>query len=137
MARLLRPGGLLYCTTPNFNSLSRRVLRDRWTAIDYPEHLNYFTVSTLSRLFEQAGLRAISVTSSGLSVSRLRGGLCGAGARDPSGSETLDEDLRSRIERSTLLAVAKRTANGILGATRSGDTIKGWFELGPDNQRAV
>jgi 2-polyprenyl-3-methyl-5-hydroxy-6-metoxy-1,4-benzoquinol methylase len=38
MATILRRHGLLYITIPNFNSLSRRLLKSRWNIIEYPEH---------------------------------------------------------------------------------------------------
>ena len=49
IAAALRPGGLFYCTTPNFGSLSRRLLRARWRVIAYPEHLSYFTPRPCAR----------------------------------------------------------------------------------------
>jgi 2-polyprenyl-3-methyl-5-hydroxy-6-metoxy-1,4-benzoquinol methylase len=43
---IVKPGGLVYLTTPNFNSLDRRVLGAGWDAI-HREHLTYFTPKTL------------------------------------------------------------------------------------------
>src|SRR4051812_43133489 len=47
VAHVLRDGGALYLTVPNFNALSRRLLGPRWNVIDYPEHLCYFTSTTV------------------------------------------------------------------------------------------
>ena len=41
VSSLLRPGGLFYCTTPNFGSASRALLQEKWNVISYPEHLTY------------------------------------------------------------------------------------------------
>ena len=38
---ILRSGGAIYITTPNFNSISRVILGPRWNVIEYPEHLCY------------------------------------------------------------------------------------------------
>ena len=38
IARILRPGGLLWATTPSARSLSFRVMKERWTVISPPEH---------------------------------------------------------------------------------------------------
>jgi len=127
IARLVRPGGLFYCTTPNFDSLSRRVLRDRWTVIDYPEHLNYFTLSTLERLLGCFGFAALEVVSTGLSFARLQRTLTSADGPAQPGA-TLDESLRSQFDRSRFLTGARNAVNGVLGVTGTGDTLKGWFE---------
>ena len=46
---LLKPGGLCLVLVPNFNSLATRLLGVRYRYV-YPQHLNYFTRTTLSRL---------------------------------------------------------------------------------------
>jgi SAM-dependent methyltransferase len=124
-ARLVRPGGLFYCTTPNFDSLSRRLLRERWSVIEYPEHLNYFTVSTLSRLLERAGFRTHRVLTSGLDIARLRRPSSSAQGSAVTAST---EDLRARVEESKALRASKRMLNAALSAARAGDSLKGWFE---------
>ena len=43
---ILRKGGIVYVTTPNFNSISRNILKSRWNIIEYPEHLSYYTTRT-------------------------------------------------------------------------------------------
>ena len=44
---LLRPGGVFYLTTPNFDCLDRRILGVEWSVI-HSEHLIYFTPVTLA-----------------------------------------------------------------------------------------
>lgn len=127
IARLVRPGGLFYCTTPNFGSLSRRVLRERWSVIDYPEHLNYFTSPTLARLLRECGFEPVKLTTTGVSLARLKRGLT-AGEKPSIAAPSLDESLRNHVEHSRLLRLAKDSVNAILAATGSGDSLKGWFE---------
>lgn len=122
----LRPGGLLYLTTPNFDSLSRRLLRGRWGLVGYPEHLTYFTPSTLRSWLARFGFAPVEVRTSGVSLARLRRALPTAGAGQGS-----DEQLRQQIEGSRALRGAKRAAEAVLGATGTGDTIKGRLELRP------
>jgi SAM-dependent methyltransferase len=126
IAAALRPGGLLYLTTPNFGSLSRHLLRQRWSVVSYPEHLVYFTPSTLRSWLAGFGFAPVASTTTGISLARLRRGLQASGAEQGS-----DEQLRERIEGSRGLRVAKRAVEGMLGATRTGDTIKARFELRP------
>lgn len=53
--RVLRPGGLLVMSTPNFNSLSRWALGPGWAVLAPGEHVYYFTRKSLRRLLLQAG----------------------------------------------------------------------------------
>jgi SAM-dependent methyltransferase len=54
-ARALVPGGLLLVATPNFNSISRRLLGSSWAVLSPLEHLYYFDERTLGRLIENCG----------------------------------------------------------------------------------
>jgi len=53
--RILRPGGLLYLDTPNFNSINRFILKEKWSVF-FPWHLYYFTSSTLKSICSQNNL---------------------------------------------------------------------------------
>ena len=56
MARILRPGGLLWATTPNIEGLSARVLGLNWTTVS-PDHLHLFSrkgISNCARLPDSA-----------------------------------------------------------------------------------
>jgi 2-polyprenyl-3-methyl-5-hydroxy-6-metoxy-1,4-benzoquinol methylase len=48
-AALLKPGGLCFVLVPNLGSLAVRLLKTKYRYI-YPQHLNYFTKTTLHRL---------------------------------------------------------------------------------------
>lgn len=140
VAKVLRPDGLLYCTTPNFNSLSRRLVGPRWNVIEYPEHLCYFTGATLRGWLARHGLRAESVRSGGISVARLRAGRPSeigesAGSVPTTVPVGRDEALREAIEQSRTLRLAKTLANGALGAFELGDTLKGRFRLSTLHER--
>jgi 2-polyprenyl-3-methyl-5-hydroxy-6-metoxy-1,4-benzoquinol methylase len=49
---LLKPDGCCFVLVPNMQSLAVRLLGPRYRYI-YPEHLNYFTQTTLTKLFEK------------------------------------------------------------------------------------
>ena len=51
--KILRKGGLVYLTTPNFNSVSRFYLKSDYNIITYPEHLSYYTTRTLKNYLEK------------------------------------------------------------------------------------
>lgn len=131
MADVIRDDGLLYVTTPNFASASRRALGAGWSIIQYPEHLGYFTAPTLTSWLGQAGFAPVRVTTTGVSPDRLLRGLrdkrsAGHAPATPA-TAGADERLREGIERSFALRGAKRAVNAGLGAVRAGDTLKGWF----------
>lgn len=63
----LEPKGLLVLSTPNHDSLSRRLLGKRWYHYQPSRHLCYFTPSTLTALLRDVGFTDIRIRTSGLS----------------------------------------------------------------------
>lgn len=60
--RLLAPGGMLVLGTQNFEALSRRLMKERWTLNDVPRHLYHFTERTVRRHLEAEGFEVAWVT---------------------------------------------------------------------------
>lgn len=72
LEELLKPGGLLYLTTPNFASLDRKILGIQGDII-CRGHLSYFTPKTLKFLIDEySALNNIYIKSKNMSVSALR-----------------------------------------------------------------
>ncbi len=125
----LRSGGALYITTPNFNSLSRFIMKQKWRVITIPEHLSYFNSGTLSACLSKTGLHVDSIKTTGLSISEIKYYLLRKNnslrvnqtAIEP-GSENYI--LREQIESNTLASILKNITNKILSLLRLGDTIK-------------
>ncbi len=120
---MLRPGGLAFLTTPNYNGLSRYVLGLRWRVIA-AEHLGYLTPGTLGRALQMAGFSSAVVTSRGLDVSTWRAGI----ARDKpvSFDPAASAALRDRVNASSLLRSGKEGLNAVLGPVGLGDTLLVW-----------
>lgn len=127
---LLRPGGLVYITTPNFNSLLRYYLKDKYNVLSWPEHLSYYTPGTLRKLMERSGFRKLFVKATGISLTRLKTSSAGKEA-SPSevfiAEDSSDEQLRRKMESNPVLGFAKKIVNGILTFTGKGDALKGLF----------
>lgn len=58
---LLHPQGVLFLTTPNFNTLYRVKTGWEWDVIDPYGHIQYFTMDTLQRCARLAGFQHVTV----------------------------------------------------------------------------
>lgn len=123
-ASILRKGGLAYITTPNFNSISRLVLASSWNVIAYPEHLCYYTKSSLKKLFESEKLKLDSISATGISVSRFVRSM--SNSNNPKASQ-LDESIRKKSEQKIIFSILKRSINFLLNLLGAGDALKASF----------
>jgi SAM-dependent methyltransferase len=62
--RLLRPGGLLIVSLPNFASAQARRFGTDWFHLDLPRHRTHFTPRGLERLLRRSGFRVEAVSTS-------------------------------------------------------------------------
>ncbi|REJ82296.1 MAG: class I SAM-dependent methyltransferase [Bacteroidetes bacterium] len=126
--KLLRDGGIVYLTTPNFNSISRNLLGEKWNIISVPDHLAYYTPKTLTRLFKECGFRKLQIKTEGISISRLKSSVSKS-ENVFSGTAGISEDRRiqEKAENSLLWKLAKSTINGILNLSGKGDNLKSYF----------
>ncbi|MEZ5173268.1 MAG: class I SAM-dependent methyltransferase [Bacteroidia bacterium] len=131
--KLLRKGGALYITTPNFNSLLRYYLKGNYNVIGWPEHLSYYTPATLNSLMKRHGFKKVFIQATGISLTRLK---TSQGKKEsPESSEgtefisafTTDEKLRNSMEKNFLLNTAKQSINGVLTMWGKGDALKGLY----------
>jgi 2-polyprenyl-3-methyl-5-hydroxy-6-metoxy-1,4-benzoquinol methylase len=123
--KVIRKGGAFYFTTPNFNSLSRFILKEKWNVIDYPEHLSYYNPKSIHHLLSQHGYKKQWVLTTGISFTRFNQSL---GKSTVSESTPVnDEALRDKIENNSLLSLAKTTINFFLNLFKIGDSLKGFY----------
>ncbi len=60
---LLKKGGHLLITTPDFASLNRLLLREKWAVLSPKEHLFYFTARTLRSIIKRSGFKVKGVVN--------------------------------------------------------------------------
>ena len=53
--RVLAPGGIAVIKVPNYACWNRTVMGRKWCGFRYPDHLNYFTPRTMTRLARECG----------------------------------------------------------------------------------
>lgn len=125
--KVLRQGGLFYFTTPNFNALERYILGPKYNIIDYPEHLCYYTKHTANFLLTNNGFKRKKLTTTGISVSRIKAGL--KHSEQSNGfSVSADEKLRTGMENNKFAGFVKKGVNGLLNFLGLGNALKGWYE---------
>ncbi|MCA1634054.1 MAG: class I SAM-dependent methyltransferase, partial [Acidobacteria bacterium] len=141
VARILRPGGLFWATTPHGRGLSARVLGLRWSSISPPEHLHLFSLEGVRRMLRETGFHNARVTSEGCNPFELYRGwrrgdvMKAAAAGVPNGSEARyagggyervasSYRLNRALMRNPATRFLKAALNGVLGAARGGDSIK-------------
>jgi len=116
----LRVGGALWITTPNFNSLNRLILQNRWRWV-HQEHLFYFTVSSLRRVLRAAGFEIIELKTRHIDLPEILSTL------KKQSQETIcstNKKLREDIEKNVFLSFLKATANMFLSMAGVGESIQ-------------
>jgi 2-polyprenyl-3-methyl-5-hydroxy-6-metoxy-1,4-benzoquinol methylase len=122
--RLLRPGGVLYFTTPNIGSLSYRLLGKRWSVVTPPHHLQLFSKIGIEIMLGRAGFKALEVERVGVNPNEFTSVL------PKRGSISANQRVESahRLNESMLSSSWKRALrtglNRTLSATGTGDTLK-------------
>ncbi len=126
MKRVIRPGGKVYMTTPNFNAVLRYRLKSQYDVIDFPLHLCYYTPKSLRKLYTNHGFEVEKLRTTGISLTRLRTSK-GKSNQDYVSETSDDEMIRYRIERNWFLKIGKRLTNGFLNLFKIGDSLKASF----------
>ena len=128
IARLLRPGGLFWTTTPNARGLAARVLGLRWRCISPPEHLQLFSVHGLKSLMLDVGFREIRLQTTGSNPIEIWNA-----ARSKKAPVTIEQHydrvltsyhLNESLMKSRPRRALKNVLNSVLNASRLGDSLK-------------
>ena len=131
IARVLRPGGLLWMTTPHARGVSGHLLGLKWSIVSPPEHLQLFSVGGLRKMLTENGFRSARVATEGVNPYELLQGLrnrplepvdgCSPNSRVESGYH-LNEAMMASPSRRFL----KSVVNNLLNLSHLGDSLKIW-----------
>ena len=133
IGRILRPGGLLWATTPHGRGLSAQLLGVKWSVVAPPEHLQLFSLRGMKALLRRAGFRRAKLLTHAVNpfeiVSVLRGGTVSDGQCGAPGEGGFDRvnssyQLNALLSESRTRQRLKEALNGALNATRLGDSLK-------------
>lgn len=116
---ILRKGGILRITTPNFNCITRFLLRERWSLI-HKEHLFYFTPKTIKSLLKSCNFKVIEFQTKLITLPELLR-LFKAKTDDPYG---VNQAIRKVVEENKFLSYVKSCANSVLNLTKMGESIE-------------
>jgi 2-polyprenyl-3-methyl-5-hydroxy-6-metoxy-1,4-benzoquinol methylase len=123
IVRVLRPGGLLWATTPHGRGISARLLGASWSVVNPPGHVQLFSIDGLRQLLRAAGFGDIAISAEGVNpheiLQRLRGGKMRAGERIDAAYA-----LNAFLEEHRGRRAVKRAINRLLSALRLGDSLK-------------
>ena len=129
VARLLRPGGLFWTTTPHARGLSARVLGLKWRCIWPPEHLQLFSAGGLKGLLRDVGFREIRVRTTGGNPIEIFHAMGHRKDAPKTADQHFDRvmtayQLNESLMKSRPRRAIKDLINGALNITRLGDTLK-------------
>jgi SAM-dependent methyltransferase len=121
--RVLREGGALLLTTPNFGSLSRRLLGNRWRIIT-AEHLVLFSPQGIRLAISAAGLHLLSVSSRNIDPLEIIRALRSQPYGVHVARQARVDAIRSQIYGKTWLRAGMVAANRVLNVLELGDTLE-------------
>jgi len=119
VARVLRPGGLLWATTPHSRGLSARLLGASWSVVSPPEHVQLFSIAGMRALLRSAGFGDAVISAEGVNPYEIlhRGKMEGRRVDSAYAVNAFFEERRGR-------RAVKRAINRVLSALRLGDSLK-------------
>ena len=142
IARVLRPGGLLWATTPHGRGVSARVMGLEWENVIPPNHLQLFSSKGIKTLLSKAGFRRTRILTQGMNPfqvlqylrkrPRSSSNSSSAGEQATNAAESghpiSSQQLNELLNQSPIRRMAKGLVNRLLNVSRLGDSLKIWAE---------
>ncbi|HEX2042313.1 MAG TPA: class I SAM-dependent methyltransferase [Acidimicrobiales bacterium] len=127
--RVLRPGGLLWATTPHGGGVSGKLLGLDWSIMAPPEHLQLFSLAGIKRMMTDSGYRIERVVTESVNPYNVLQELKGKWFPSRAASFDRMESNRRILEvvyASPGLTKVKAAVDAVLHVTRLGDGLRVW-----------
>jgi 2-polyprenyl-3-methyl-5-hydroxy-6-metoxy-1,4-benzoquinol methylase len=109
VSKLLRKGGLLSVSTPNFDSYSVSICGKEWIYFDGQHHIVLFTPATLEKILDKNGFTTVLLSTKGF---HLR----------------VKDNISHDLAKETLLKLSEKAISQFVRFTRKGHRLKIWAE---------
>jgi len=109
VSKLLRKGGLLSISTPNFDSYSVSICGKEWIYFDGQHHIVLFTPTTLEKILDKNGFATVLLSTK---ASHIR----------------VKDNVSHNLAKETLLKLSEKAITQFVRFTRKGHRLKIWAE---------
>ncbi len=107
--KLLRKGGLLSVSTPNYGSYSVSICGKEWIYFDGQHHIVFFTPETLEKILDKNGFTTVLLSTKGFHI-RVKG------------------NVSDNLAKETLLKLSEKAISQFVRFSRKGHRLKIWAE---------
>jgi|GEM_PF-638788 len=121
--RILKPGGLLALSTPNFSGLTSIVTKEKWHLYDPKEHLYYFSPKSIKNILQGSGFQITNIFSDNINIPNIVKCL----QREEIESAQIWEERKAylhKIESNRVLKYIKKIINYFLNLIQKGDNLR-------------
>lgn len=125
IARILRPGGLFWGTTPSAQAVSFRMMRLSWSMVSPPDHIQLYSKTGAGLMLTKAGFERIRLKTHGLNPLEIANHFWPRSDKISS-VETLQAgySLNEQLSRSPGRKLVRNLVNGALSIFGLGDSLK-------------
>jgi len=125
IARILRPGGLLWATTPSARGISPRMLGIDWSVMAPPEHTQLYSIRGLRGLLKEAGFDVAKILTHGTNPFEIMHHFQNGRSSQSTGAKVeTSYSLNEKFTSSPSRTLVKSLINLTLNFTGLGDSIK-------------
>jgi 2-polyprenyl-3-methyl-5-hydroxy-6-metoxy-1,4-benzoquinol methylase len=125
IARILRPGGMFWATTPSARGISFRLMKLNWSVLSPPEHTQLYSKKGVLRMMRNAGFQDVAIYAFGMNpVEIINHFRSSRSSSPPFNRVETAYALNERLMKSPLKRLLKSAANTTLNLLGLGDSLK-------------